>query len=82
MLECELKQHSYFLGSQASLNSLLSKLKEYNATGRFWIGASDLEDFGIFKWFYSGKVIASTNWDDKGKPKNETVAKSLDQVYL
>ena len=66
------------LGSQASLNSLLSILKDANATGRFWIGASDLEEFGVFQWFYSGKVINPSNWDQK-QSKNETVAKALDQ---
>lgn len=54
-------------------------LKASNATGRFWIGASDLEEFGIFKWFYSGQVINPINWGPQKQSPNETVAKALDQ---
>ncbi len=55
-------------------------LKEANATGRYWIGASDLEEFGHFKWFYSGRTIPQVYWDDAGKPQDDEKAKQLDQV--
>ena len=69
-----------FSGSQESRRALIRILDSANSTGRFWIGASDLEEFGHFKWFYSGKSIAEIYWDNKGKPKNEEEAKALDQV--
>lgn len=67
-------------GTSESRNALINVLKEANATGRYWIGASDLEEFGHFKWFYSGNSISSFFWDDKGKPSNQEEAKELDQV--
>lgn len=67
-------------GSSESRTALIDVLKEANATGKYWIGASDLEEFGHFKWFYSGNSISSFYWDDKGKPSNEQEAKELDQV--
>ena len=70
----------YVLGTRASNNALADVLYEANATGRYWIGASDLEEVGHFKWFYSGKTIPRVHWDDKGKPTNEEEAVNLDQV--
>ena len=70
----------YFLGTRASNNALADILIEANATGRFWIGASDLEEVGHFKWFYSGKTIPQIHWDNKGKPKDEEEAIKLDMV--
>lgn len=66
-------------GTRASNNALADILYEANATGRYWIGASDLEEVGHFKWFYSGKTIPRIHWDDKGKPTNEEEAVKLDQ---
>ena len=58
----------------------MSVLKEANATGRFWIGASDLENVGHFKWFYSGQTIPEVHWMRNGKPDDSEEAKKLDQV--
>ena len=69
-----------FLGTRASNNALADILIEANTTGRFWIGASDLEEVGHFKWFYSGKTIPQIHWDNKGKPKDEEEAIKLDMV--
>jgi secreted trypsin-like serine protease len=66
-------------GTLASRNALVNMLKEANATGRYWIGASDLEEFGHFKWFYSGRTIPQVYWDDAGKPQDDEKAKQLDQ---
>lgn len=65
-------------GTRASNNALADILIEANTTGRFWIGASDLEEVGHFKWFYSGKTIPQIHWDNKGKPKDEEEAIKLD----
>ena len=62
--------------------TLADILYEANATGRYWIGASDLEEVGHFKWFYSGKTIPRIHWDDKGKPDNKEEALKLDQVRM
>ena len=70
----------YSLGTRASNNALADILIEANTTGRFWIGASDLEEVGHFKWFYSGKTIPQIHWDNKGKPKDEDEAIKLDMV--
>ena len=70
------------LGTQASQTALNSILTKANATGRFWIGASDLEEIGHFKWFYTGKTIHEAHWDLNSKPQNDEEAKKLDQVFF
>jgi len=65
-------------GTQASRRALSKVLQDANATGKYWIGASDLEELGKFRWFYSGKSIPTRFWSDNGKPKDEEEARSLD----
>ena len=60
----------------------MSVLKEANATGRFWIGASDLEKVGHFKWFYNGNTISAAQWAQQGKPTDSEEALELDQVSI
>ena len=69
-----------FPGTQASRRALSKVLQDANATGKYWIGASDLEELGKFRWFYSGKSIPTRFWSDNGKPKDEEEARSLDMV--
>lgn len=66
-------------GTKESLEVLMSVLKEANATGRFWIGASDLEKVGHFKWFYNGNTISAAQWAQQGKPTDSEEALELDQ---
>ena len=48
----------HFLTDHSSPDeSVLNLLRANNASGRFWIGASDFEDRGKFKWYYSGKQV-------------------------
>lgn len=50
--------------------SFLSLLRSANKTGRFWVGASDFEERGKFKWYYSGKSVSESNWfENGGRPK-------------
>ena len=49
---------------------MLSVLRAANKTGRFWVGASDFEERGKFKWYYSGKQVSESNWlENGGRPK-------------
>jgi hypothetical protein len=35
------------------------------------VGASDFEERGKFKWYYSGKPVSEVNWlEDGGRPKS------------
>ncbi len=35
------------------------------------MGASDFEERGKFKWYYSGKPVSEVNWlEDGGRPKS------------
>ena len=60
----------YFPEGNSPDESLLSILRSANKTGRFWVGASDFEERGKFKWYYSGKPVSESNWfENGGRPK-------------
>ena len=35
----------------------------------FWVGSSDLETEGVFRWFYSGEKLSQDLWST-GQPDN------------
>ena len=74
----------YVLNSENSTpdESLLSILRAANKTGRFWVGASDFEERGKFKWYYSGKPVSESNWFENGGRPKPTATKDDDESCL
>lgn len=51
------------------LSRLVSVLRESNSTGRYWVGASDFEEEGVFRWFHAAENVDAANWLDGGMPE-------------
>ncbi len=45
------------------LTRLVRVLKKANSTGRYWMGASDFEEGGKFRWFHNGTELDTANLD-------------------
>ena len=43
------------------LRRLVRVLRGANATGRYWVGASDFEEGGKFRWFHNGTELDTSN---------------------
>ncbi|XP_058456749.1 C-type lectin 37Da-like [Malaya genurostris] len=51
--------------SQAEHNALIKFIRstdKFSNATRFWIGASDLAEEGIYTWISSGRLVTFTNW--------------------
>ena len=62
----------------------LTKLQQYlltrwTNTSGFWIGASDLESEGVFRWFYSGDQVTREMWS-QGEPGHSTAEENCVQL--
>ena len=66
----------------------LTKLQQYLLTKftnkTFWVGASDLEDEGTFRWFYSGAELTRDLWSqgEPGRGAAEENCVQLDQSMV
>ena len=78
------KRNIFIFNSENSTpdESLLSILRAANKTGRFWVGASDFEERGKFKWYYSGKPVSESNWFENGGRPKPTATKDDDESCL
>lgn len=54
-----------------SREKLAKALKLTNSTGRYWVGASDFEEVGKFRWFHATKQIPDFNWEMAGEDPEE-----------
>ena len=66
----------------------LTKLQQYLLTKftnkTFWVGASDLEEEGTFRWFYSGAELTRDLWSagEPGRGEAEENCVQLDQSMV
>ena len=66
----------------------LTRLQRFlltRATNRtFWLGASDLESEGIFRWFYDGSELSRDMWSpgEPGRSDTEENCVQLDQTLV
>lgn len=57
--------------NHGDLDSLVEVLKKSNSSGRYWVGASDFEEEGEFRWFHNGSDVSSRNWIQGEIPDKE-----------
>ena len=55
------------------LQLYLTKQTRSNSSS-FWVGSSDLEENGMFRWFYSGDEVADDLWSVAPKKENHCVS--------
>ena len=68
--EClSMQGHLAEIDTDSSRRKLVTALKLANSTGRYWVGASDLEEIGKFRWFHADKELKESNWHSGGKPE-------------
>ena len=77
---------SLFPGHLVELTSTekITELQQYLMTRysnkSFWVGSSDLENEGTFRWFYSGDLFSSDLWSRKPRDDNHCVR--MDDSFL
>ena len=68
--ECLSRQgHLAEIVNEESRLKLADVLKTSNATGRYWVGASDFEEVGKFRWFHAGQEFHDFNWQMTEEPE-------------
>ena len=50
------------LPKEGKLNEVQEYLMTHYTNRSFWVGSSDLDEEGTFRWFYSGDEVASDLW--------------------
>lgn len=50
------------LPKKEKLNEVQEYLMTHYTNRSFWVGSSDLDEEGTFRWFYSGDEVASDLW--------------------
>ena len=58
------------LTSEPKLRELQLHLMNKHSNQSFWVGASDLDEEGTFRWFYSGDQVKDDLWSAKPKKEN------------
>lgn len=78
---CMNKQgHLVELPSTKKIGELSQFLRTRYSNRTFWVGSSDLEHQGTFRWFYSGEKFPSNLWSDNPIQGNHCV--SFDKDFL
>lgn len=63
--------HLAELVSSDDISDLAKVLQQTNITGKYWVGASDLEDQGHFRWFHNGTRLNSKDLKISANVSNE-----------
>eukprot|EP00095_Tigriopus_kingsejongensis_P011670 maker-scaffold59_size442576-snap-gene-2.11 protein:Tk11670 transcript:maker-scaffold59_size442576-snap-gene-2.11-mRNA-1 annotation:"hypothetical protein KGM_20486" len=63
--------HLAEIATEEDRNRLVSVLKRSNSTGRYWVGASDFEEVGKFRWYHNGSELTTNNWLEGGMPEDD-----------
>jgi len=58
------------LNSESKLRDLQLHLMNKHINESFWVGASDFDEEGTFRWFYSGDQVNDDLWSAKPKAEN------------
>ena len=59
------------LTSEPKLRELqLHLTNKHSSNQSFWVGASDLDEEGTFRWFYSGDQVSDDLWSAKPEKEN------------
>ena len=58
------------LNSESKLRELQLHLMNKHINESFWVGASDFDEEGTFRWFYSGDQVNDDLWSAKPKAEN------------
>ena len=58
------------LTSEPKLRDLQLHLMNKHLNQSFWVGASDLDEEGTFRWFYSGNQVNDDLWSEKPEKEN------------
>jgi len=58
------------LTSEPKLRELQLHLTNQHSNQSFWVGASDLDEEGTFRWFYSGDQVSDDLWSAKPLKEN------------
>ena len=58
------------MNSESKLRELQLHLMNKHINESFWVGASDFDEKGTFRWFYSGDQVNDDLWSAKPKAEN------------
>ena len=72
--------HLVELTSTEKITELQQYLMTRYTNKSFWVGSSDLENEGTFRWFYSGDLFSSDLWSQKPRDDNHCVR--MDDSFL
>ena len=72
--------HLVELTSTEKITELQQYLMTRYSNKSFWVGSSDLENEGTFRWFYSGDLFSSDLWSRKPRDDNHCVR--MDDSFL
>ena len=72
--------HLVELTNTAKITELQHYLMTRFSNQSFWVGSSDLESAGTFRWFYSGDQFSSDLWSST--PASETHCVRFNENFL